>query len=71
MFITGDSWLNSDLDLLSRIRIDNPGLSQRAFADLVLVNFPGRTFNGVYHKVRLIDAAVAAEGMEPVATEVG
>ncbi len=71
MLITGDSWLTSDLDLLSRIRIDNPGLSQRAFADVVQGNFPGRTFNGVYHKVRLIDAVISAEGAEPVATEVG
>ncbi len=71
MLITGASWRTSDLDLLSRIRIDNPGLSQREFAALSQVNFPGRTFNGVYHKVRLIDAAIAAEGAESVATEVG
>ena len=69
--VAGDTWIDADLALLTQIRTDNPNLSQRGFAREVLDNFPGRTFNGVYHKVRILDLALSAAMGDIVATEIG
>ena len=67
----GTNWIDKDLALLTQIRTDNPNLSQRGFAREVLGSFPGRTFNGVYHKVRILDLALSAAMGDIVATEIG
>lgn len=69
--VVGEKWREKDLALLTQIRTDNPSLSQRGFARFVLCSFPGRTFNGVYHKVRILDLALAAAMGDIVATEIG
>lgn len=69
--VIGSAWSDPDLANLTQIRTDNPNLSQRSFATEVLNIFPGRTFNGVYHKVRILDLALAAAMGDIVATEIG
>ena len=69
--VIGTTWSDLDLANLTQIRTDNPNLSQRAFAAEVLDIFPGRTFNGVYHKVRILDLALSAAMGDIVATEIG
>lgn len=66
----GKGWSHADTSLLTELRTDNLGLSQRAFARLAADYFTDRTFNGVYHQVRRLDLILNADTAEVVATEI-
>ena len=69
--IVGTTWSAGDIHLLRVIRNDNTNESQRAFAALVLDDFPGRTYQGVYHQVRYIDMLTRLEDATTIAVEIG
>ncbi len=56
--LVGDSWTEVELTRLATLREENTDLSQRGFARDLLYLFPGRTFNGLYHKVRNFDYGI-------------
>lgn len=62
-------WLNYELDRLRELRVDNPNLSQRAFARLVHNSkaIPMRSMWAIYHKVVEYDNRLSAN-LRAVAT---
>jgi len=69
--IIGTDWTGADLSKLRLIRIDNDLLSQRAFARMVEGDFPGRTYQGVYHQVRYVDQLIRIDSAPVTAVEIG
>lgn len=69
--IVGTNWDAADLTKLRAIRNDNADQSQRAFAHMVQADFPGRTYQGVYHQVRYIDMLTRLEDATTIAVEIG
>lgn len=68
--IVGTNWNTADLTKLRAIRNDNADISQRAFATLVQADFPGRTYQGVYHQVRYVDLMTRLTGAPVAAVEI-